>query len=195
MKGGGFLDSFLFIIAVIGAMVLGGFLVIKYYKPTPPSQPPSQPPEHHHHKPSGWGPGPWGPDPWTPTRPVDPKPEPEDTKFNPVLNLLNAKYDPVGRQIKIDYKILPSGSVPPSKSFSIQYVVLVGGKKATELPEDEPLSAAEMTGLQQESLLSVTGAPEDVKASDLSVSGQIHYRENGTVNMGVVGVPVTINVM
>jgi len=200
MKGGGIFDSLyslLFIVAVVGAMVLGGWLVLKYYKPkqTPPPPPPT--PEHHHH-PSGWGPGPWGPDPWTPNYkpdvPEPPKPAPPDN-FKPVLNLMSAKYDPVGRQIKVDYKILPSGSVPPSKSFSIQYDILVGGQKVTELPEDEPLTAAEMTGLQQESLVSVVGAPTDVKASDLSVSAQIHFRENGTVNMGVVGVPVTINVM
>jgi len=43
-------------------------------------------------------------------------------------------------------------------------------------------------------LVPITGAPSDVKASDLSVSAQIHFRENGTVNMGVIGVPVTINV-
>ena len=200
MKGGGIFDSLyslLFIVAVVGAMVLGGWLVLKYYKPkqTPPPPPPT--PEHHHH-PSGWGPGPWGPDPWTPNYkpdvPEPPKPAPPDN-FKPVLNLMSAKYDPVGRQIKVDYKILPSGSVPPSKSFSIQYDVLVGGQRVTDLPEDEPLTAAEMTGLQQESLVSVVGAPTDVKASDLSVSAQIHFRENGTVNMGVVGVPVTINVM
>jgi hypothetical protein len=204
MKGGGVvidsLYSLLFIVAIVGAMVLGGWLVLKYYKPkqTPPPPPP---PEHPDRPPSGWGPGPWGPDPWTPNYkpdvpepPKPPKPAPPDN-FKPVLNLMSAKYDPVGRQIKVDYKILPSGSVPPSKSFSIQYDILVGGQKVTELPEDEPLTAAEMTGLQQESLVSVVGAPTDVKASDLSVSAQIHFRENGTVNMGVVGVPVTINVM
>jgi hypothetical protein len=205
MKGGGLLDSLsilLFIVAVVGAMVLGGWLVMKYYKPkqTPAPAPPSKP-DHPSRPPSGWGPGPWGPDPWTPNykpdvpdEPKPPKPAPPDN-FKPVLNLMSAKYDPVGRQIKVDYKILPSGSVPPSKSFSIQYDVLVGGQRVTELPEDEPLTAAEMTGLQQESLVSVVGAPTDVKASDLSVSAQIHFRENGTVNMGVVGVPVTINVM
>jgi len=205
MKGGGLLDSLyilLFIVAVVGALVLGGWLVLKYYKPTQTPAPPPPPPkpEHHHH-PSGWGPGPWGPDPWTPDykpdvpdEPKPPKPAPPDN-FKPVLSLMSAKYDPVGRQIKVDYKILPGGSVPPSKSFTIEYDVLVGGQKVTELPEDEPLTAAEMTGLQQESLVSVAGAPPDVKASDLSISAQIHFRENGTVNMGVIGVPVTINVM
>ena len=207
MKGGGLLDSLyilLFIVAVVGAMVLGGWLVMKYYKPkqTPPPPPPPNKPAYPPREPSGWGPGPWGPDPWDPNYNPDvpdrpghhPKPAPPDN-FKPVLNLMSAKYDPVGRQIKVDYKILPGGSVPPSKSFTIEYDVLVGGQKVTELPEDEPLTAAEMTGLQQESLISVVGAPTDVKASDLSVSAQIHFRENGTVNTGVVGVPVTINVM
>jgi hypothetical protein len=203
MKGGGFVDGLyilLFIVAVVGSLVLGGWLVIKYYKPkdtsTPPPAPP--PPAEKPHRPHGWGPGPWGPDPWDPNykpddpKPDSPKPAPPDN-FKPVLTLLSAKYDPVGRQIMVDYKILPSGAVPPSKSFTIQYDVLVGGKKVTDVPEDEPLTAAEMTGLQQQSLVSVTGAPTNVKTSDLSVSAQIHFRENGTVNTGVVGVPVTIN--
>jgi len=215
MKGGGLLDSLyilLFVASVIGAMVLGGWLVLKYYKPvTPPPPPKPEQPVH----PSGWGPGPWGPDPWDPNYKPDvpghhprpdvpghhPRPDPEPPKppppdnFKPVLNLLSAKYDHIGRQIKVDYKVLSSGSVPPSKSFSIEYDVLVGGEKVADFPEEEPLTSAEMTGLQQESLVPITGAPSDVKASDLSVSAQIHFRENGTVNMGVIGVPVTINVM
>lgn len=206
MKGGGLLDSLyilLFIVAVVGAMVLGGWLVLKYYKPpaapTPPPKPDHPPPE-----PSGWGPGPWGPDPWDPNYkpdrpgkpgPEPPKPAPPDN-FKPVLNLLSAKYDHVGRQIKIDYKIITSGSIPPSKSFTIEYDVLIGGQKISDIPsEEEPLTSAEMSGLQQESLLSVVGAPPDVKPSDLSVSAQIHFRENGTANVGVIGIPVTINAM
>jgi hypothetical protein len=140
MRGGGFVDGLyivMFIVSAIGAFVLGGWVAINYIKPdkTPdsPNPPPSPPtPGHHPHKPSGWGPGPWGPDPW---KPDDPKPEPvpgsrpghpapkpshpaPPDNFKPVLTLLSAKYDSVGRQIKVDYKILPSGSVPPSKSFS-----------------------------------------------------------------------------
>ena len=209
MKGGGLLDSLyilLFIVAVVGAMVLGGWLVLKYYKPpaapTPPPKPDHPPPE-----PSGWGPGPWGPDPWDPNYKPDvpghhpkpghepPKPAPPDN-FKPVLSLLSAKYDHVGRQIKIDYKVITSGSIPPSKSFTIEYDILIGGQKISDIPsEEEPLTSAEMSGLQQESLLSVVGAPPDVKASDLSVSAQIHFRENGTANVGVIGIPVTINAM
>ena len=201
MKGGGFFDGLyvlMFIISVVGAMVLGGWLVMKYYKPTKtPAPPPPSKPEHHH-EPSGWGPGPWGPDPWTPNYkpdvPEPPKPAPPDN-FKPVLNLMNAKYDPVSRYIKVDYKILPSGSIPPSKSYTIQYNLLVGGQKVSEIPEDEPLTATQMTGLQQQSLVPVTGAPVDVKTSDMMLSAQIHFRENGTLNIGMVGVPVTISVM
>jgi hypothetical protein len=199
MKGGGFCDGLyvlLFIVAVVGAMVLGGWLVIKYYKPTKtPAPPPPSKPEPHR-EPSGWGPDPWTPNykPDVPDEPKPPKPAPPDN-FKPVLNLMNAKYDPVSRYIKVDYKVLPSGSVPPSKSYTIQYDLLVGGQKVSDLPEDEPLSATEMTGLQQQSLVPVTGAPADVKTSDMMLSAQIHFRENGTLNIGTVGVPVTIHVM
>jgi hypothetical protein len=206
MKGGGFMEGIyivLFIVAVGGALVLGGWLAIKYIKPekTPDSPSPPPTPGHHPHKPSGWGPGPWGPDPWSPDAPKPDHPDPKPVhptppdNFKPVLTLMSAKYDSVGRQIKVDYKILPNGSIPPSKSFSIEYNVLYRGSKVSDVPEDEPLTAAEMTGLQQESLMDVTGAPTGVKASDLSVSAQIHFRENGTVNTGVIGIPVTINVM
>jgi hypothetical protein len=71
---------------------------------------------------------------------------------------------------------------------------MVSGKKLTEVPDDEPLTAQEMSGLQNQSLIPVTGAPSDVKASDITVSAQIHFRENGTATVGFIGVPVTINV-
>jgi hypothetical protein len=105
---------------------------------------------------------------------------------------MSAHYDPVGRQILVKYKILPNGSVPVNKSYSIAFTVLSGGEVTSDIPEDEPLSSAEMSGLQQESLVGVTNVPADVKASDLTVSGQIQYRENGTLNKGTVGVPTTI---
>jgi hypothetical protein len=207
MKGGGFVDgiyTLLFIVAVIGAMVLGGYLALKYVKrsedkpniPAPAPAPAPKPrPEPDY---PGWGPGPWGPDPWTPNYNPDvpsepPKPAPPDN-FKPVLNLLNAKYDPVNRYIHVDYKILPSGSVPPSKTFTINYDILEKGIRIDDFSEEEPLTASEMTGLQQASLVPVTGADRKVKASDLTLSAQIHYRENGTVNMGVIGLPATINV-
>jgi hypothetical protein len=208
MKGGGFLEglySVLFIIGVVGAMVLGGWLAIKYYKPLQaPAAAPAVAPHRHpkHYDPGSTTGGGFSPDPWTPDYnpdipgipdPAPPKPAPEDN-FKPVLNLLSAKYDHVNRQIQVSYKILPSGSVPPSKSFSISYDILVAGNRTADFPEDEPLTASEMTGLQQQSLVPVTGAPSDVKASDMTISAQIHFRENGTANMGVIGVPVTINV-
>jgi hypothetical protein len=204
MKGGGIVEglfSLLFIVAVVGAMVLGGYLALKYVKKNEPvSAPKSDPKPEPKPEPiyPGWGPGPWGPDPWTPNYNPDvpsgpPKPAPTDN-FKPVLTLMDAKYDPVNRYINVNYKILPSGSVPPSKTFTINYDVLVKGVRIDEFPQEEPLTASEMTGLQQASLVPVTGADAKVKASDLSISAQIHYRENGTVNMGVIGVPVTINV-
>jgi hypothetical protein len=206
MKGGGFFEglySLLFIVGIVGAMVLGGWLVIKYYKPLKAPAAPVPPHKHpNHYDPGSTTGGGFSPDPWTPDYnpdipgipdPAPPPPAPADN-FKPVLNLLDAKYDHVNRQIQVSYKILPSGSVPPSKSFTISYDILVAGKRTADFPEDEPLSASEMTGLQQQSLIPVTGASADVKASDMTLSAQLHFRENGTANMGVIGVPVTINV-
>jgi hypothetical protein len=207
MKGGGLIEglySLFFIVAVVGSMVLGGWLVLKFYKPiSAPAPPPKKPEpgrEPRHYDPGSTTGGGFSPDPWTPDYdpddipgPPPPAPAPPDN-FKPVLTLLDAKYDSVNRQIQVSYKILPSGSVPPTKSFSISYDIMVAGKRITDIPEDEPLTAMEMTGLQNQTLIPVTGAPSDVKASDMTVSAQIHYRENGTVNMGVIGVPVTINV-
>jgi hypothetical protein len=202
MKGGGVVEglfSLLFIVAVVGSMVLGGYLALKYVKrkeePPKAVPPPAPKPEHHEKPANGWGPGPWGPDPWTPNYDPDvpSKPQKPDN-FKPVLTLMNAKYDPVNRYIQVDYKILPSGSVPPSKTYTLKYDLLVKGKRVDDFPEDEPLTASEMSGFQQTSLVPATGAPSDVKASDLSISAQIHFRENGTASIGVIGVPVTINV-
>lgn len=206
MKGGGLIDglyTLLFIVAILGAIVLGGYLAIKFYvpaaKPAPtPVAPPAPLPPGPDPQPNepGWGPGPWGPDPWRPEPPGPPPPKPAPAdNFKPELNLLNAKFDPGSKYIQVGFRIQATGDIPPSKSYSIAYDVLMKGQKLTDFPEDEPLTSAEMTGLQQQSLVPVTGAPADVKASDLTLSAQIHYRENGTVNMGVIGIPVTINVM
>lgn len=203
MKGGGLIEglyTLLFIAAVVGSMVLGGWLVLKYYKPVaapPPKHEPGR--EPHQYDPASTTGGAFSPDPWTPNYdpgdiPGPPPPAPAPDNFKPVLTLLDAKYDPVNRQILVSYKILPSGSIPPTKSFSISYDIMVSGKKLTEVPDDEPLTAQEMSGLQNQSLIPVTGAPSDVKASDITVSAQIHFRENGTATVGFIGVPVTINV-
>jgi hypothetical protein len=210
MKGGGIVDglySLLFIVAIVGSIVLGGLLVIRYYDPqktTPPPGDKPKPTPEPNPKPyqPGWGPGPWGPDPWDPNYtpdipgvpdPKPPPPAPSDN-FKPVLTLLDAKYDTVNRQVLVNYKILPNGSVPPSKSYSIEFDVLVNGKAVSQIPEPEPLASSEMTGLQQQALVSVTGAPPDVKVDEMTLSGQIHFRENGTVNTGVIGVPVIVKV-
>jgi len=207
MKGG-FLEgagSILWLLSLIGAVVLVVYLIFKYdliKKPEAEVDPPKvEPKPHHHHHPHGWGPGPWGDDPWDPNYkpdvPPTPAPAPEPVKpddFKPELNLLKAKYDPVSRYVQVEYKVMPSGSIPPTKTFNIAFDVLVKGVKTADFPEEEPLSSSEMSGLLQHSLVSVTNAPADVKASDLTVSAQIQYRENGTTNMGVTGIPVTVNV-
>lgn len=209
MKGGGFLDglyTLLFIIAIVGSMVLGGWLALKYFTPSPASAPASAPvtpkPHHHpdHYDPGSTTGGGFSPDPWTPNYdpddipvPPPPAPAPPD-RFKPVLNLTKAVYNPVSRYLNVGYKVLPSGAVPPSKSFTINYDILVDGKPLTDTPEEEPLSAAEMSGLQQSSLVPVTGADPGIKPSQMLLSAQIHFRENGTSNMGTIGSPVTIPV-
>jgi hypothetical protein len=197
MKGGFLVEglySVLFIIAIVGAIVLGGYLALTYVKT-------SEPPAHvkmkkekvkHEEIASGWGVGPWGDDPYLGYTPDQDKPYKEQENFKPVLTLLDAKYDPVSRYIQLKYKILPSGSVPPTKSFSVAFTVMEKDKPTVDFPEEEPLSASEMTGLQQVSLIPVTNASSS--PTKLSVSAQIQFRENGTVNRGFVGVPVTIDV-
>jgi hypothetical protein len=200
MKGG-FLEgagSILWLLSLIGAVVLVVYLIFKYdliKKPEVKVDPPKvEPKPHHHHHPHGWGPGPWGDDPYD--KPVSPAPEPvKPDNFKPELNLLKAKYDPVSRYVQVDYKVMPSGSIPPTKTFNIAFDVLVKGVKTADFPEEEPLTSSEMSGLQQQSLVPVTNAPADVKAADLTVTAQIQFRENGTTNMGVTGIPVTISVM
>jgi len=188
--------SLMFIVALVGALLLGGWFALNYVTPRqtelPPKDPPKQPePEPEPTNASGWGPGPWGEDPYS--LPEKPKVAVVDT-FKPVLNLLDARFDPVNRMIQVGYRILPNSSPPPTKTFSIFYDVLYKGQKTAEFSEEEPITSAELSGLQQMSLVTVTGAPPDADPSDLTVSASIHFRENGTVNSGVVGVPITINV-
>lgn len=201
MKGG-FLEgagSVLWLLSLVGAVVLVVYLIFKYdiiKKTEAPVDPPKVEPQPHHHRRHGWGPGPWGDDPYdTDGKPVSPAPEPvKPDDFKPELNLLKAKYDPVSRYVQVDYKVMPSGSVPPTKTFNIAFDILVKGSKTSDFPEEEPLTSSEMSGLQQQSLVPVTNAPADVKAADLTVSAQIQFRENGTTVMGVTGIPVTISV-
>lgn len=200
------LSTILWVVTILVAIGVTAFLTIKFVVKTevqPPTKETPKPlpePEPEDRLVSGWGYGPWGEDPYTknysPDIPgVTPSPTADKSvvdNFKPILTLLSAHYDPVGRQILVKYKILPNGSVPVNKSYSIAFTVLSGGEVTSDIPEDEPLSSAEMSGLQQESLVGVTNVPADVKASDLTVSGQIQYRENGTLNKGTVGVPTTI---
>jgi hypothetical protein len=201
------LSTILWVVTILVAIGVTAYLTIKFVVKTevpPPKETPKPQPEPDvGPMASGWGYGPWGEDPWTHAYTPDvpgvtpgptpgPAPGPPADNFKPLLTFMSAHYDPVGRQILVKYKILPNGSVPVNKSYSIAFTVLSGGEVTSDIPEDEPLSSAEMSGLQQESLVGVTNVPADVKASDLTVSGQIQYRENGTLNKGTVGVPTTI---
>jgi len=210
------LYTILFIVAVLGALWLGAWIHSKYFRPPPVVLPPASKPEPKPEpEPHGWGPGPWGPDPWAshpygplsvmnksatesktepPSSDAATSESPKSDKFNPVLTLISAKYDSVSKYIQADYKILPNGSVPPSRSYSIQFKVLVDGKPVSDDMGDEPLDSQEMTGLQQRALVPVSGVSADIKASQMTLSGQIHFRENGTANMGVIGIPVTTSV-
>lgn len=199
------LSTILWVVTILVAIGATAFLTIKYVVKTEIAPPPKETPKREPEPDvaptaSGWGPGPWGDDPWTheytPDVPgVTPGPNPEKPvvdNFKPILTLLSAQYDTVGRQILVKYKILPSGHIPVNKSYSIAYTVMAKGEATSDVPEDEPLSDAEMSGLEQQSLVGVVDVPADVKASDLTVSGQIQYRENGTLNKGTVGIPVSI---
>ena len=185
----------MFIVGLVGALFLGGWFALNYITPTQTELPKEPPPEEKKPEPEPTnkidpGHGPYGPD--VPVEP--PKKEPVVDTFKPVLNLLDARFDPVNRYIQIGYRVLPNGSPPPSKTYSILYDVLYKGQKTADFPEEEPITAAEMSGLQQQSLIPVTGTPAEVDPADLVVSALIRFRENGTINSGVVGVPITINV-
>ena len=205
MQGGFLVEglySVLFIVAVVGAIILGGYLALTYVKTNEPVKKVKEKKvkEQPETISQGWGVGPWGDDPYlgyTPDAPKKDMPLPtpyvEQDNFKPVLTLLDAKYDHVSRYIQLKYKILPSGSVPPTKTFSVAFTVMEDGKPTVDFPEEEPLSSSEMTGLQQVSLIPVTNV--STTPTKLSISGQIQFRENGTVNRGFVGVPVTIDVV
>ena len=197
------LSTIIWVVTILVAIGATAFLTIKYVVKTevqpPPKETPKVVPEPDNRIVSGWGYGPWGDDPWThnytPDIPaVNPDKPPAADNFKPILTLMSAEYDTVGRQILVKYKILPSGHIPVNKSFSIAYTVMAKGESTSDVPEEEPLSEGEMSGLEQQSLVGVTNVPADVKASDLTVSGQIQYRENGTLNKGTVGIPVSIQV-
>jgi hypothetical protein len=132
-----------------------------------------------------------------PSKPPPPPtpPAPTPVNFNPKLKLISGVYNPVAKEIHVKYNVDADTPIPPTRTYSINFFVLVNNKKLGNPPisEDEPLHQSDI-GLDQEVLLEITGIGNTLKGSKLSVEAQIHYYDSSG-KYSVVGTPQSIVVI
>jgi len=175
----------LFIVSVLGAMVLGGWLVLKFYVPAKKDDKPDEPPEPRRPRhPEPWEPGPYGPDPWSPTPkpqpPVGPAPAPSPQTFNPVLSLLSATPGP-NRTIKATYSVTSATPLPVSTHYFTAFDIKHGDKTLTSFPQDETLE--DVQGNQHAITIDIVNDDDGkggyLDAKSLTISGRIMYDYQG----------------
>lgn len=182
------------IILIIGILLLGIWLgtqiknkelpkteSVKTHKPqSDPKPQPSPQPDHHPYPPNpepGSIPGP------TPTPPVS---------FNPILTLNSATINPASKEIHVKYKVDSDTPIPPTKTYTINFFVLINDKHITESSEDEPLHQTDL-GFEKDALLLNTGIGNTISGKRMQVQAQIHYyASDGTT--GNVGTPQLVSV-
>ena len=133
-------------------------------------------------------------EPSNPPPPPTP-PAPTPVNFNPKLKLLSGIYNPVAKEIHIKYHVEADTPIPPTRTYSVNFFVLVNNKKLGNPPisEDQPLHQSDI-GLDREVLLEITGIGNTLKGSKLSVEAQIHYYDSSG-KYDVVGTPESVAVI
>lgn len=133
-------------------------------------------------------------EPSNPPPPPTP-PAPTPVNFNPKLKLLSGVYNPIAKEIHIKYNVEADTPIPPTRTYSVNFFVLVNNKKLGNPPisEDQPLHQSDI-GLDREVLLEITGINNTLKGSKLSVEAQIHYYDSSG-KYDVVGTPESVAVI
>lgn len=156
--------------------------------PQPPPEPePSHGPGHHPYPPH---PHP-GPDPGPgPSPPPAPSPA---SKFVPTLTLSSATYNPNAREVHVKYTVDSDTPMPPNRTYSVNFALLVNGTPLSPVTEDNPLEQGDM-GFEQDALLITSGMSNNIQGKKFQAQAQIHYHEIGAPQSGVIGTPQTIDI-
>jgi len=182
----GSFKTMVLIILAIALICLGVWIGFKIKKKQ------DTPPPPHHHTPVPAPPHP-GPSP-SPSPSPGPTPSPNPARnFNPSLSLISALYNPAAKEINVSYQVDSDTPVPPTRTYSVQFKVVINNKPVSSISEDEPLDQGSI-GFPKEALLMTTGIGNNLTANQLKVQAQIQYHEVGSPASGVIGSPQTISV-
>ena len=194
----GSIQNAFLILMCIGLVVLGIWIGFKLknvkslpgpaHKPAPePSPPPPPPPHPHPHPGPGHHPYPPGPSP-------GPQPQPKPAApWNPVLKLNSATYNSAAKEIHVSYEVDSDTPMPPTRTYSVGFTVIMNGKPFTSTSENEPLGQGDL-GFHKDELLMTTGMGNIVQGVKMQVQAQINYHEVSSPASGSVGSPQTIDV-
>jgi outer membrane biosynthesis protein TonB len=149
-------------------------------QPEPEPHPGPNPSPHPHPRP--------GPQP----PPAPPRPNPA-TNFKPTLTLNAATLNPASKEIHMDYQIDSDTPVPPTRTYSVNFTIVMNGKPFTSISENTPFDQGDI-GFPKQELLLTTGIGNIVKGVNMQVQAQIHYHENSSPASGVIGSMQSITV-
>jgi hypothetical protein len=188
----GSISTIVLVILAVALICLGvwiGFKIkVKRDTPSPEPHPKPQPePEPH----PGPNPSPH-PHPGPGPSPAPPRPDPAKN-FNPTLTLNAATLNPSSKEIHMDYQIDSDTPVPPTRTYSVNFTIVMNGKPFTSISENASFDQGDI-GFPKQELLLTTGIGNIVKGTKMQVQAQIHYHENNSPASGVIGSMQTITV-
>lgn len=194
----GSIQNAFLILMCIGLVVLGIWIGFKLknvnslpgpaHKPAPA---PSPPEPHPHPGPSPHPYPPPGPSPG-PSPGPGPQPGPA-APWNPVLKLNAATYNAAAGEIHVSYEVDSDTPMPPTRTYSVGFTIIVNGKPFTSIAENEPLGQGDL-GFPKDELLLTTGIGNIVQGVKLQVQAQINYHDVSSPASGSIGSPQTIDV-
>lgn len=184
----GSIQNAFLILMCIGLVVLGIWIGFKLKNvntlPGPAHKPHPEPePEPN--------PGP-GPHPYPPGPNPNPSP-PSPSRFNPILKLNSATYNSAAKEISVSYQVDSDTPMPPTRTYSVGFTIVMNGKPFTSTSENDPLGQEDL-GFPKDGLLMTTGIGTIVQGAKMQVQAQINYHDVGSPASGAIGSPQVIDV-
>lgn len=186
----GSIQNAFLILMCIALVILGIWIGLKLKNvntlPGPAHKPHPEPhPEPHPN------PGP-GPHPYPPGPNPNPLP-PSPSRFNPTLKLNSATYNSASKEINVSYQVDSDSPMPPTRTYSVGFTIVMNGKPFTSTSENEPLGQEDL-GFPKDGLLMTTGIGPIVQGAKMQVQAQINYHDVGSPASGSIGSPQIIDV-
>jgi hypothetical protein len=192
----GSIQNAFLILMCIGLVVLGIWIGFKLKNvnslpgPAHSHHPEPKPEPHPEPHPS---PGP-EPHPYPPGPSPGPSPSPSPSApWNPVLKLNSASFNSAAKEIHVSYQVDSDTPMPPTRTYSVRFTILMNGKPFTSTSENEPLGQEDL-GFPKDGLLMTTGIGTIAQGAQLQVQAQINYHDVRSPASGAIGSPQIINV-